>query len=85
MQDSPLDKFVLGVFLTLVGLLIIILHKSLKRVERQLGIEGLAFRLRRNVDGQVHSRWVNLYLCRDDPGWHSMLGAGISLIVSAFR
>ena len=30
MQDSPLDKFIVGVFLTLAGLAIIIFHKSIK-------------------------------------------------------
>ena len=30
MQDSSLDKFVVGAFLTVAGLVIIILHKSIK-------------------------------------------------------
>jgi hypothetical protein len=30
MQDSPLDKIVVGAFLTIVGLLIIILHRPIK-------------------------------------------------------
>ena len=30
MQDNSLDKFVVGAFLTVAGLLIIILHKSIK-------------------------------------------------------
>jgi len=30
MQNSSLDKFVVGAFLTVAGLLIIILHKSIK-------------------------------------------------------
>ena len=30
MQDSPVDKFIVGAFLTLVGLAIIIFHKDIK-------------------------------------------------------
>ena len=85
MQDGPLDKFVVGIFLTVAGLLIIILHKSIK--------ESQDWWASRDWPSGYGSNWSGKYTRGGLIFTYAviilfgviLLGFGISQIVSALR
>jgi len=81
MQDSSLDKFVVGAFLTVAGLLIIILHELIKE-RRDLWssyVYGEMWTGRYTRGGLIVTYGVIILIGA------VFLGLGISQIVSAFQ
>jgi|GEM_PF-6530599 len=71
-QEYPLDRLVLGCIFSVVGLLLIVCHRSIKEWNDYWNSKDFPIGWG-EMDWKVHQRRVDFYLCSDNRGWCDFL------------